>query len=102
LNGRVVVVSIGVVLLEEVEGLIIPFLAISQRGDPGMKKMNTNWMTEGNAWVRVGILQDQSLGILLLPKVSQVQTEMQASICSQGNDENGFVILMAPTFQKQL
>jgi hypothetical protein len=58
-------------------------LAMSQRGDSGMKKMKISWMMEGRLWLRAGMRQHQSEVMRLVPKVSQVQ-------------------IMAPRCQRQL
>jgi hypothetical protein len=49
----------------------------------GIHQMNTSWMIEKMPWMRVGILQDQVLGMCCVPKANQPQ-------------------IRAPRFHKQL
>ena len=67
-----------------------------------MKKIKASRMTDGKAWVRAGALQDQLVAILLVA-VSHVETkhELPSSYSPQIVILR-MVILIAPTFQRQL
>ena len=42
--------------------------------------MKQIWKTDGKAWTRVGILQDQLLLMFLVPKVNQVFTKVPCQL----------------------